>query len=495
MTVEIRVLALAVIGSGIAFLDGTIVNVALPAIRNDLSADLRGLQWILDAYLVTLTALLLVGGALGDRYGRRRVFLVGVAGFAAASLLCGAAPSTELLIAARALQGVAGALLIPGSLVLLSAMVPPAQRARWIGAWSGLTGTASAVGPLAGGWLVDTASWRWAFLVNLPLTVVVVVLARGVPESTPAVTPPPLDVAGAVSAGLGLSALAAGLIEAGDGWSVPTAALVLAGLALLVGFWVHEHHSPAPMLPPALFTSRQFTGVNAVTFAVYAGLGVSFLLVVANLQLALGYSAVDAGLALVPVTGCLLVLSPFAGALAQRAGVRLPMTAGALVTAGGLVWLGRVGPGDEYGTAVFPAAVVYGVGLALTIAPLTAAVFAAVEDHRLGVASAANNAIARLAGLLAIAVLPAVAGVDLERVGGGGVAGYVAAMNFAAGLCGIGALVAFTTVRRTQRVSPAVQPSVHHPCLDLTLIRASTGSRNRDRTSAEPRIVQGAPAT
>lgn len=466
MTIEARVLGVAVVGSGIVFLDGTIVNVALPSIREDLGADLRGLQWILDAYLVTLTALLLLGGALGDRFGRRRVLVVGAAGFAATSLLCGAAPSTGLLIGARALQGVAGALLVPGSLALLSATVPAAQRARWIGAWAGLTGAASAVGPFAGGWLVDAASWRWAFLVNLPLAAVAIVLARGVPESAAGV-PTQLDVAGAVTAAIGLAALSAGLIEAGEGWSATTGGLVAAGVAMLAWFWVHEHRSPAPMLPPALFASRQFTGANLVTLAVYAGLGVSFFLVVVNLQLALGYSALEAGVALLPVTACMLVLSPVAGALAQRVDARTPMTAGPVVAAAGLVWFGQVGPGDVYGTAVLPAAVVYGVGLALTVAPLTAAVLAAVDDHHFGVGSGANNAVARLAGLLAVAIIPVAAGVDLEGVGPGGLPGYTAAMNIAATLCAFGALAAFTTIRRTERVPPTIQPSIHQPCHEI----------------------------
>ena len=466
MTVEVRVLGVAVLSSGMVFLDGTILNVALPSIRDGLGADLRGLQWILDAYLVTLTALLLFGGALGDRFGRRRVLLVGVAGFAAASLLCGAAPSTGLLIGARALQGVTGALLVPGSLALLSATVPVAQRARWIGVWSGLSGAAGAVGPFAGGWLVDAASWRWAFLVNLPLAAVVVVLARSLPESVNDDAPTHLDVVGAVTAAVGLAALAAGLIEAGERWSATTGGLVFAGVALLARFWVHEHRSPAPMLPPELFASRQFTGANVVTLAVYAGLGVSFFLVVINLQLALDYSALEAGVALLPITGCMLVLSPVAGALAQQVGARTPMTAGPLVAAGGLVWLGRVGPGDSYVTGVFPAAFVYGVGLALTIAPLTAAVLAAVDDRHLGVGSATNNAVARLAGLLAVAVLPAAAGVDLERVGPGGLPGYTTAMDIAATLCAFGALAAFTMIQRTKPVPPTIQPSVHQPCIE-----------------------------
>lgn len=468
MTVERRVLAVAVLGSGIAFLDGTIVNVALPSIGEDLDADLRGLQWVLDGYLVTLTALLLLGGALGDRYGRRRVFLLGVGGFTVASVLCGLAPSTEALVAARALQGVGGALLVPGSLALLSATVPPGERARWIGAWSGLTGAASAIGPFAGGWLVDAASWRWAFLVNVPLALAVWWLARGVPESLDEGAAPRVDGAGGMLAAAGLAALTAGLIGGSEGWTASTVGLAAAGAALLAAFVVHERRADAPMLPPELFASAQFTGANLVTLAVYAGLGGAFFLVVVNLQLVLGYSALEAGVALLPVTLLMLALSSTAGAVAQRIGPRLPMTIGPLVVAAGLAWLGEVGPGDGYAVGVLPPAVVFGLGLSITVAPLTAAVLAAVDDHRLGVGSATNNAVARLAGLLAVAVLPSVAGVDIEAAGAGGLDGYAAAMRIAAGLCVVGGAVAAATIRSARAVAPTPQASVlqpcHHPC-------------------------------
>ncbi len=266
-------LAAAVLGSGMAFLDGTIVNVALPAMAADLHADLADLQWVLDAYLVTLTALLLLGGALGDRFGRRRVLTIGVAAFAAASALCGLAPTTGALIGARALQGVGAAMLVPGSLALLSATIRQEDRARAIGAWSGLTGVASAAGPFLGGWLVDAASWRWAFLINVPIAAAVLFAATHVPESVDPDAPAHLDVLGATLVALGLASLTAGLIEAGDGWTVLTIGAVLGGLALLGLFVVVERRSHDPMLPPSLFRSRQFTGANLVTLAVYAGLG------------------------------------------------------------------------------------------------------------------------------------------------------------------------------------------------------------------------------
>lgn len=461
-----RALLAATLGSGVAFLDGTIVNVALPSIGADLDAGLAGLQWILDSYLVTLTALLLLGGSLGDRFGRRRVFVAGLALFTVASVLCGVAPTTETLVAARAVQGIGGALLVPGSLALLTATMHPDDRAKAVGAWSGLTGVASAIGPFVGGWLIDAASWRWAFLINVPLAGVVVWAAAGVPESADADAPRHLDGPGAVAVAGGLALLAAGLIGAGEGWSATNVALTAIGIALLVAFVGIERRSRNPMLPLSLFGSLQFTGANLVTFAVYAGLGVAFFLVVVNLQVALGYSALEAGIALLPVTLLMLVLSSWMGALAQRIGPRGPMTVGPLAVAGGLLWLGQVGPGDGYVAAVLPPALVFGLGLSITVAPLTATVLAAVDDHHLGVGSAANNAVARLAGLLAVAVLPALAGVDLEVVGDGGIAGYGTAMAISAALCVVGAAVAFATIRRALPTSPTVQASILQPCHD-----------------------------
>jgi EmrB/QacA subfamily drug resistance transporter len=449
-----------------AFLDGTIVNVALPSIGEDLDADLTELQWILDAYLVTLTSLLLLGGALGDRYGRRRVFEIGVWLFTAASVLCGLAPTTEALIAARALQGVGGALLVPGSLALLSATMRADDRARAIGAWSGLTGAASAVGPLLGGWLIDAASWRWAFLINVPLSAAVLVTVRAVPESVDSDAPAHIDIPGAVTAAAGLGLLTAGLIAGGDEWSSLAVGMASAGALLLVAFVVIEWRSPNPMLPPSLFSSRQFTGANLVTFAVYAGLGGAFFLVVVNLQIALGYSALEAGIALFPITLLMLLLSSRAGALAQRIGPRLPMTAGPIVVAAGLVLLSGVSPGDTYVTGVLPGAIVFGLGLSLTVAPLTAAVLAAVDEHHFGVGSATNNAVARLAGLLAVAVLPGLAGVELDAGGDEGLPGYATALRMAAVLCLAGAGVAALTIRRSRPVTPTVQPSVLQPCHD-----------------------------
>ena len=464
-----RALVAATLGSGIAFLDGTIVNVALPSIGEDLDAGLAGLQWILDGYLVTLTALLLLGGALGDRFGRLRVFSAGVWLFTAASVLCGLAPTTETLIAARALQGIGGALLVPGSLALLTATMHPDDRARAVGAWSGLTGVSSALGPFVGGWLIDAASWRWAFLLNVPLAAVVLAVARDIPESRDADAPGHLDLRGAIAVAGGLALLTAGLIGGGEGWSATTVAATVAGAALLGSFVLIERSSPNPMLPLSMFRSAQFTGANLVTLAVYGGLGAAFFLVVVNLQVALGYSALEAGVALLPVTVLMLLLSSRMGALAQRIGPRLPMTVGPLVVAAALLWLGEVGPGDGYTSAVLPAATLFGLGLAITVAPLTATVMASVDEHHLGVGSATNNAVARLAGLLAVAVLPAAAGVDLESVGIDGLDGYRTAVAISAGLCVAGAGVAAATISRARRVRPTTQASVLHPCGEPSL--------------------------
>jgi EmrB/QacA subfamily drug resistance transporter len=454
-----------------AFLDSTVVNVALPSMAKDLHADLADLQWVLDAYLVTLTALLLLGGALGDRYGRKRVFTIGVVAFAAASALCGAAPTTETLIAARALQGVGAALLIPGSLALLSATIRREDRTRAIGAWSGLAGVASAAGPFLGGWLVDTASWRWAFLINVPLGVAVLFSARHVSESLDPDAPRRLDVRGATVIALGLASLTAGLIEAGGEWSAPTIIAVIAGVTLLVAFVLIERRAPSPMLPLELFRSRQFVGANLVTLAVYAGLGGVFFFVIVNLQASLGYSALESGAALTPATLVMLLLSARMGALSQKIGARLPMTAGPAIAAIGLLVFSQIEAGDKYVTAVLPAVLLFGLGMAITVAPLTAAVLGAVDEHHLGVGSGTNNAVARLAGLLAIAVVPSLAGFELTG-GEGSLPGYSTAMEISAALALTGAVIAFATIGSGRRVVPVTAP-IQQSCQDPALASLS----------------------
>ena len=402
-----------VLGSGVALLDATVVNVALPAIGEDLGAGFSGLQWTVNGYTLTLAAFILLGGSLGDRYGRRRVFVIGVVWFGLASVLCGLAPNVELLVAARLLQGIGGALLTPGSLALISASFRSEDRGRAIGAWSALGGLAAAAGPFLGGLLVEV-SWRLVFLINVPLCAAIVVVAlRHVPESFDDEASHHLDLPGAVVGVLGLGALTYGLVALGEeGLSALVVASLAVGVLGLVAFVLVELRSRAPMLPPGIFASRQFTAANLVTFAVYAALGGVFFLLVVHLQVVSGFSPLAAGTALLPVTVAMLLLSPRAGALAERIGPRLPMTVGPLLCAVGTLLMRRIGPDASYVGDVLPAVVVFGLGLSATVAPLTSAVLASADDRHAGVASGVNNAVARTASLLAVAVLPVVAGIS-----------------------------------------------------------------------------------
>ena len=451
------VLLATVLGSGVAFLDGTVVNVALPVIAEDLDASLGELQWVLNAYLVTLSALVLLGGSLGDRYGRRRVFLAGLYVFTAASVLCGLAPGITLLIAARAVQGVGAALLVPGSLAIISASFDPDDQARAVGAWSGLGGIAIAIGPFVGGWLIDAVSWRLAFFINLPMAAAVVLASRHVPE-TSAEESQPLDLGGASLASVGLALATYGLIERAP-------VVGAAGVVALAAFLVVEARQASPMLPLAIFRSRQFSGANATTLAVYAALSGAFFLLVLQLQLVLGYSALEAGSALLPVTLLMLALSSRAGALAQRIGPRLPMTVGPLGVAAGLVLWSGIDDGTHYATGVLPGAVVFGLGLALTVAPLTATIMAAADPAHLGVASGVNNAVARLAGLLAVAILPVAVGLDTTGAVGALDDGVDRALLVSAGLAVVGGIVALLTVRTVARAATPTQAGVgSNPC-------------------------------
>jgi len=409
------VLLVTVLGSGLALLDATVVNVALPTLGEDLGASLAGLQWTINAYALTLAAFILLGGSLGDRYGRRRIFLLGVVWFALASLLCGISPTIGTLVAARALQGVGAALLTPGSLAIIQASFVTEDRARAIGAWSGFGGIAGAIGPFLGGWLVDAVSWRWIFLINLPVAVVVVAVAmRHVPESRDPTTSGRFDIAGAALGALGLAGLTYALIEAPDRGATSPVILVSAavGIAAFTVFVIIERRKAHPMLPVDIFASRQFTAANLVTFAVYAALGGLFFFLVLQLRIVAGFSALAAGTALLPITIIMLLLSARVGALAQRIGPRLPMAVGPMISAFGLVLLTRVGPDTSYLAEVLPAVVVFGLGLALTVAPLTVTVLGAADARHAGVASGVNNAVARAAGLLAVAALPLVVGLS-----------------------------------------------------------------------------------
>lgn len=473
------VVAAAVLGSGMATLDATVVNVALPSIATDLGANFAGLQWVVTGYTLTLASLLLVGGSLGDRFGRRRVLVCGVVWFAAASALCATAPSAGVLVAARLLQGVGGALLTPGSLAVISASFCPEDRGRAVGAWSGLGGIAAALGPFLGGWLVDAASWRWIFLLNLPLAAVVVAVAvRHVPESLdPAAAGMPIDVAGALVGAAGLALVTYGLIQR-------SSPLALAGAVVLGAFVVVEARRKAPMLPLTLFANRVFSATNAVTFVIYGALGAVLLLLALTLQVGLGYSALQAGASLLPITVIMLALSSRSGAVSERIGPRLPLTVGPVVIGVGLALLARVQAGQSYATTVLPALIVFALGLVLTVAPLTATVLAAAETRRAGVASAVNNAVARASGLLAVAALPLLTGFDPHgQVGPTDVIeGLHAVARIAAMACVVASALAFATMPSRRRPVEAAgeagerrSPAFHCP-LDAPPSVLHTGS-------------------
>lgn len=409
------VLAVTVLGSGIAFLEATVVNVALPEIGKDLDADVTGLQWVINGYLLTLSSLILLGGSLGDHYGRRRIFTIGVIWFTGASALCALAPSIEILVAARLVQGVGGALLTPGSLAIIEATFHRDDRARAIGAWSALGGVAAAVGPLLGGYLIEAVSWRAIFLINLPLGAFVVYQARRhVPETRDPTATGSLDIRGSALAALGLGGITFALIQASEEGigSGPVLAALAIGLVSSVLFFRTERRSEHPMLPLEIFSSRQFASANLVTFVVYAALGGVFFLLIVFLQVSLGYSPIAAGAASLPITALMLLFSARAGALAQRIGPRLPLTVGPLLIALGMLLMRGIDIGDSYLEAVLPPILVFGSGLTLVVAPITATVLAAANPNHAGVASGVNNAVARTSQLVAVAVFPLIAGLS-----------------------------------------------------------------------------------
>ncbi|AKZ57015.1 putative sugar transporter [Streptomyces ambofaciens ATCC 23877] len=444
------ILLTTVLGSGMALLDSTVVNVALPRIGRDLDADLAALQWTVNAYMVTLAGLILLGGALGDRFGRRRIFVVGVLWFAAASLLCGLAPNAGTLIAARALQGIGGALLTPGSLALIQASFHPDDRGRAVGLWSGFGGVGAAVGPFLGGWLVDGPGWRWVFLLNVPLALLCAPIAlRHVPESSDERAHARFDVLGAALGAAALALLTYALIEARTGtWAVTLSAV--AGAAAAVAFVVVERRGKDPMMPLDVFASRQFTAVNVVTLCVYAAFGGFFFLAALQLQVVVGWSALAAGTALLPTTVLMLLFSARSGELAERLGPRLQLGVGPLLCAAGMVLMLRVGPGASYVADVLPALLVLGLGMVTLVAPLTATVLAAVDTARAGLASGINNAAARAAGLVAVAALPLLTGMGEEayRSPRAFDDAFGPAMLICAGVLVAGSVTAFTTVRR-----------------------------------------------
>ena len=448
-----------VLGSGMASIDATVVGIALPTIGRQFHATVGTLQWVVTGYTLSMAALILLGGTLGDQYGRRRVFSIGVAWFALSSAACALAPGTTVLIATRVLQGVGAALLTPGSLAILQASFVQDDRGRAIGAWSGLGGVATAAGPLIGGYLITAASWRWIFLINVPIGAFVLILsARHVPESRDTTEDQPVDFAGAALAVLALAGITFGLIEGpASGWSNPAVLAMLGvGVVSSVAFIAVERASRSPMLPPAVFRVRQFTVTNLVTFIVYGALGGSLFLLPVQLQVVGGYSPLESGLALLPLTVVMLLLSSRSGRLATRIGPRLQMSVGPVVVGAGLALLARLTGDTSYLTGVLPAVLVFGLGLAITVAPLTATALAALPDEHSGLASAVNNSVARIGGLIAVSVLPAVAGIS----GSGYLhpatlsAGFRTAVELAAGLCVVAGGIAAVGIRNPDRIRP-----------------------------------------
>jgi EmrB/QacA subfamily drug resistance transporter len=463
------VVAATVLGSGMAALDATVVGIALPAIGRDFHVGVASLQWVVDAYTLTLAGLLLLGGTLGDSYGRRKMFVAGTVWFAVASLLCGAAPNVGVLIAARALQGVGGALLTPGSLAILQASFAEDDRMAAIGAWSGLGGVATAIGPFVGGWLISAVSWRLVFFINLPLAAVVVaVSARHVPETKSPGPVPKLDIRGAVCISGALAGITYGLIAASAAsWgSLDVVVPLVIGVVLLGLFVLVEAREKEPMLPLGIFASRQFSAANAVTFVVYAALGGLLFLVPTVLQVVHGYEPIWAGTALLPVTFIMLALSSRSGALAARIGPRLQMSVGPLVIAASLLLFTRIGDSGDYLTAVLPAAVVFGLGVAIMVAPLTATALSAAPADHAGVASAVNNDVARAAGLIAVAVLPALAGITGDsylhpaQLGHG----FKTAAVMAAAFCAVGGILAALTIRNPSKAKCAAATPQEFNC-------------------------------
>ena len=490
------VLAAAVLGSSMAMLDGTVVNVALPTIGRELGTSLAGLQWTVTAYTLTLAGLILLGGSLGDRLGRRRIFLIGVVWFALASALCGLSLNIGMLIAARALQGIGGALLTPGSLAIIQATFFVNDRPRAIGAWSGLGGVAAAIGPFLGGWIVGSIGWRWIFLLNLPLAAAVVaVTARHVPESSDPMASGRFDVAGAVLAALALAGITDALIEAPTHGPVRAAITGAVGIAAAVAFVLVERRRgrpgrPAgrvgPMLPLDVFASRQFSAVNMVTFLVYGALGGMLFLLVLELQVVAGFSPLEAGISLLPSTLLMLALSSRAGALAQRIGPRWLMTAGPLVTGTGLLLATRIGPNASYVADVLPTVLLFGLGMSATVAPLTATVLASADVRHAGVASGVNNAVARAAGLLAVAGLPLAVGLTSAAYHAPALleSGFQAAMIVCAGLLAAAAVLSALTIDNAVLRPTAGHPVPEPECLTCCPVGApplEPGSQTRTR--------------
>lgn len=462
------VLATTVLGSSMAFIDSTVVSVAQPTIGREFHADIAGLQWVSIGYLLTLSGLLLLGGALGDRLGRRRIYVIGVSWFALASLLCAVSPNITFLILFRVIQGIGGALLTPGSLAILEASFRKEDRSAAIGAWSGLGGVATAFAPFLGGWLISAVSWRFIFLINLPIAIAVIVLSlRIVPETRDEAEKGRLDYAGSALATLALIGVSYGLVEGpAMGFGTPAVLVaILGGVLAGVLFIVQELRSPEPIVPLSLFRSRQFSATNAVTLIVYAVLGGVIFLLPIELQQVAHYSPIGAGASLLPVTFMLLLLSAPSGRLATRIGPRLQMSLGPIVVAAGVLLLGRVDSGGNYFTEVLPAALMFGLGLAITVAPLTSTAMSSAPPRRAGIASAINNTVARTGSLLFVAILPPLAGItgasylhppQFQT-------GFHAATIIAAIVCAAGGVLAALTIS-DPRAEPPVEERSAFSC-------------------------------
>jgi EmrB/QacA subfamily drug resistance transporter len=465
------VLLAAIMGSFVAGLDATVVNVALPAIEQELGGGLAGQQWVSNGYLLALGSLILIGGSLGDVLGERRVFSIGVAGFGVSSLVCALAPSIEVLVAGRVLQGIFGALLAPSSLAVIVSAFPPDERGAAIGSWTAWSGIATVIGPFLGGWLIDAASWRWIFALNVPFVLgTLALVAIAIPPPEPGGVRRHIDVRGAALCAIGLAGPVYGLIrQPMAGWSsVEVLGPILGGAAVFSAFLWHERRTPDPMLPLDLFRRRNFAVGNLQTFAMYGGLSITFFFLVLFLQQVAGYDALQAGIATLPTTLVMFVLSKRFGALADRIGPRLFMGFGPLIAAAGLAWFIRMPARVDYVVDVLPGLALFSLGLSMTVAPLTMTVLADADEHNAGIASGINNAIARVAGLLAIAAL-----------------GAVVAATFTSSLDG--ALAG-------RSLSPAAQRTVAD-ARDRTLARADTRGLAGDEARLVARAVEDASLT
>ena len=462
------VLITTVLGSSMAFIDSTVVSVAQPTIGREFHADIAGLQWVSIGYLLTLSGLLLLGGALGDRLGRRRIYVIGVSWFAVASLLCALSPNITFLILFRVIQGIGGALLTPGSLAILEASFRKEDRSAAIGAWSGLGGIATAFAPFLGGWLISAVSWRFIFVINVPIAIAVVVLSlRVVPETHDVEQKGRLDYVGSALATLALIGVSYGLVEGpAMGFGSPAVLVALLGGVIAAAlFAAQELRSPNPIVPLSLFKSRQFTATNFVTLIVYAVLGGVFFLLPIQLQQVAHYSPIGAGASLLPVTFILLVLSAPSGRLAQRIGPRLQMSLGPIIVAVGVALLGRVDASGNYLTEVLPAALMFGLGLAITVAPLTSTAMSSAPPRRAGIASAINNTVARTGSLLFVAILPPLAGITGASYlhPSQFQTGFHAATIIASLVCAAGGVLAAFTISNP-RVEPPAEEKAGFSC-------------------------------